>query len=159
MSDMFSTIKQFWKGSLAQIFSGAILFYGIWLVMDFLTKGNISGISFLVFTFLTPIGLGLLTFAWYRISRTSRSIPRPEFNLLVGLVIFMPVYFLFASHIYYNPQPIVLREAIKDLIWYYIAFPLTVIEVTTYTATLGALVLSLMSILITAYLMRYQRGQ
>jgi hypothetical protein len=78
----------------------------------------------------------------------------PEVSIIIGATIFMPVYFELASHLIYNPTPILASEVAEDLLSMYMLFPLTVIEVGTYTGSLHVLPLAAVSALVTGYLLR-----
>lgn len=144
--------KSLW--CVAQIISGGLVFYGGGMVLAFFMQKEMGGIPFLLFTVCAPTAFALLTIMWHELRRRKPELPQPELSLIVGSVIFMPVYSEVASLLIFKPRPIVSRDILKDLFWYYIMFPVTLTLIGAYTATLGALVLTIVSTLITGKFLR-----
>jgi hypothetical protein len=134
---------------MCQALSASFVFYGGAAPLAFFLTPEMARIPFLLFTLLVPASFAVLTRFWYERSSRNGNVPRPEFNLMIGLVVLMPVYFEFASLLFYKPRPIVGREVLRHLFWYYAMFPVTLTLLAGYTATLGGLILSFVSILIT----------
>ncbi len=74
--------------------------------------------------------------------------------MIVGALVLVPVYFELASHLIYNPTEMHLSETMKNLYTYYLSFPLTVMDIVSYTFSLHVFVLASVSAVITGYLLR-----
>ena len=91
---------------------------------------------------------------WYRFRSYQSKARYPEIPIVIGAITLMPIYFEFASHFIYNHTPIIISELADDLLSMYLLFPLTVIEIGTYTGSLHVLALAAVSALLTGYLLR-----
>jgi hypothetical protein len=144
----------------AKGFSGAVAYYACEALSDCFTfkegvNAQVARLFFWVFfPFLAIVAFVLLTMAWHRVPSYQGSVRYPEVSIIIGATIFMPVYFELASHLIYNPTPILASEVAEDLLSMYMLFPLTVIEVGTYTGSLHVLPLAAVSALVTGYLLR-----
>lgn len=138
--------------------SAATVFYAGATVLALFMRRETAAIPFVLFTLLVPASFVGLTTVWYKLCRRRSGIPRPEANLIIGVVILMPLYFELTSLFISKPRPIVLREIALDLLFYYAALPVALTLMGAYTATLGGLVLSFVSTLVTGELMR-RRGR
>lgn len=143
----------------AQGFSGGIAYYSSEWLTDCFTfregvNPQIARLFFFAFPFLAISGFVLITMFWYRFRLYQREAHYPEIPIVIGGIIFMPLYFEFASHLIYNRTPIVVSEVAKDLVRMYVVFPLTVLEVGTYTLSLHVLALAAVSALVTGYILR-----
>lgn len=145
-----------------QALSGAITYYACETLSDyFVFRGGVNPWVARFFLCFFPLsaaaGFVLLTIAWHRILSPRDRARFPEILMVLGVLILMPVYFEFASHLIYNPSAMHLSEVITDLYWYYVLFPLTVMELGTYTLSLHVLVLTAFCAALTGYLLR-RRG-
>lgn len=114
----------------------------------------VARLFFFLFPLLAVTAVALLTIAWHRARAHQGSTLFPETLLIFGVLILMPVYFELASHLIYNPRAMHLSEFIEDLYWYYLLFPLTVMEFGTYTLSLHVFGLASVSALLTGYYLR-----
>src|SRR5437660_1069034 len=133
---------------VAQGLSGALGYYACEALSDYFAfrKGANENLARLFILFFFPLlavaAAVLLTMAWHRfLSYQGR--PRfPEVPIIIGMFILMPVYFELASHLIYNPTAMHLSEIIDDLYWFYLLFPLTVMDFVTYTFSLHVFVMA-----------------
>ncbi|MGH7807682.1 MAG: hypothetical protein ACRENT_06270 [Thermodesulfobacteriota bacterium] len=144
--------KALW--SVIQIGTGALMFYSGAFVLAWFVQNDRGGIPIVLFTLLAPACFAFLTMVWYEFCTRKMSMPRPELNLIIGSAIFMPVYFEVASLLIFKPRPIVVRDILSDLFWYYITFPITLSLLGLHTATLFGLVLSIVSTVVTGRFVR-----
>jgi hypothetical protein len=71
----------------------------------------------------------------------------------------MPVYFELASHLIYNLTVMHVSEVMKDMYWYYLLFPLTVMDIVTYRFSLHVFTMATFAALLTGYLLRRRTGR
>jgi hypothetical protein len=144
---------------VAQGVSGALGYYACEALSDYFAfrKGvnaDVGRLFLFLFPLLALTAFVLLTFAWHRIL-PQKGRPRfPEILMVLGVLILMPVYFELASHLIYNPTAIHLSEIIEDLYWFYLLFPLTVMDFVTYTFSLHVFGMATLAALLTGYLLR-----
>jgi hypothetical protein len=144
----------------AQGVSGAVAYYACEALSDYFVfregvNPQVARFFFLFFfPFLAIVAFVFLTMAWYKWPPYDPSAHYPEVFIIIGAIIFMPVYFELASHLLYNPTPILMVEVAQNLLWMYLLFPLTVIDIGTYTLSLHVLALAAVSALLTGYLQR-----
>lgn len=141
---------------IAQALSGAIAYYACEALSDYFVfrdgvNPRVGRFFFFLFPFLAVTAFALLTFAWHR-QKGSRRVP--EVLMILGALILMPVYFELASHLIYNPTAMHLSEVMEDLYWYYLMFPLTVMDFGSYTFSLHVFALAALSALLTGYFLR-----
>jgi hypothetical protein len=144
---------------LAQVLSGAGLYYTCEAVFDSLAfrQGRESSVPAIIA--LLSFGLAVaaffvfLTIAWYRFFGV-KGTPYPEINLILGLIIFMPIYFMMASYLIYDPRPLSLKYIADELLWLYLLLPLSIISIATYTFTFHALILASASAVVAGHVMR-----
>lgn len=146
--------------SFAQGLSGAIAYYSCEALSDYFVfrEGASRPVARFFFLFFFPcsaiVTFVLLTVAWYRWLAREHRTQYAEVSIIIGTIILMPVYFELASHLIYNPTPIVVSEFAENVAWLYALFPLTVIEVGTYTLSLHCFALAATSAVVTGYLLR-----
>jgi hypothetical protein len=144
--------------------SGALAYYACEALCDYFAfregvNADVGRFFFFLFPLLAVTAFVLLTFAWHRIL-PQKGRPRfPEILMVLGVLILMPVYFELASHLIYNPTAIHLSEIIDDLYWFYLLFPLTVMDIVTYTFSLHVFAMAALSALLTGYLLRRRVGR
>lgn len=143
---------------VAQAFSGAIAYYACEALSEYFTTRDgvnweVARFFFFLFPLLAVSAFVLLTIAWHRILAL-RATRFPEVLMIVGALVLMPVYFELASHLIYNPTAMHLSETMKDLYTYYLSFPLTVMDIVSYTFSLHVFVLASASAVLTGYLLR-----
>lgn len=145
---------------LAEGLSGAIGYYACEGLSDYFVfregvDQRVARLFFLVlFPLLSSSSLVLLTIAWHRILSYKNGLRYPEFSIIVGVILLLPVYFELASHLLYNPAPIHVSELGHNLLWLYALLPLTIMEFVTYTFSLHVYAIAAVSALVTGYLMR-----
>jgi hypothetical protein len=144
----------------AQGVSGALGYYTCEALSDYFAfrKGANENLAWLFILFFFPLlavaSAVLLTMVWHRIL-PQKGRPRfPEILMVLGVLILMPVYFELASHLIYNPTAIHVSEIIDDLYWFYLLFPLTVMDFVTYTFSLHVFAMATLAALLTGYLSR-----
>ena|SRR3989442_1286671 len=148
---------------LVQSLSGAIVYYSCEALFDYFAFREgfnpplprfFSVLLIACFTFLTISAFVVLTLAWHRNLSHRGGTRFPEVPMIFGTLILMPVYFELASHLIYNPRAIHLSEFIDDLYWSYLLFPLTVVEIGSYTLSLHVFPLAALAAVLTGYLLR-----
>lgn len=144
----------------AQGTSGAVAYYACEALSDYFVfregvNPNVARFFFLFFfPLLAVAAFVLLTIAWHKSLSHQGTARFPEVLIIIGALILMPVYFELASHLIYNPTAMHVSEVMEDLCWYYLLFPLTVMDIVTYTFSLHVFVLAALSALLTGYLLR-----
>jgi hypothetical protein len=150
---------------VAQGVSGALGYYACEALSDYFAfrEGANANVARLFILFFFPLlavaAFVLLTMAWHRFLSHQGRARFPEVLIIIGTLILMPVYFELASHLIYNPTAIHLSEIIDDLYWFYLLFPLTVMDIVTYTFSLHVFALAALSALLTGYLLRRRAGR
>jgi len=140
--------------------SGAIAYYACEALSDYFAfrKGANAILARLFILFLFPLlavaPAVLLTMAWHRFLSHQGHARFPEVPIIIGMLILMPVYFELASHLIYNPTPMHISEVMKDMYWFYLVFPLTVMDFVTYTFSLHVFGMATLAALLTGYLLR-----
>ena len=151
---------------LIQSLSAAIVYYSCEALFDYFAFRErfdlplprfVSILLVACFTFLAISAFVVLTLAWHRILSHKPGTRFPEVPMIFGTLVLMPVYFQLASHLIYNPRAIQLSELIDDLYWSYLWFPLTVVEIGSYTLSLHVFPLAAVAAVLTGYLLR-KRG-
>jgi hypothetical protein len=157
VTSIVAKAKRFLTGwAVAQVMSAGLLFYGSGLVLALFMEHEHAVIPFILFTVFVPAGFCALTISWW-LCRRGTGVPLLEINLIFGLVIFMPVYFEIVSLLIYKPRPFILTDVAEDLFYYYLMLPITVASMGAYTATLGGLLLAIVSTVGTGAMIR-RRG-
>lgn len=148
----------------AQAFSGALAYYACEALSDyFVFREGVNPLVARFFFFLFPLlavtAFVFLTIAWHRILPHKGSSRFPEVLMIFGALIFMPVYFELASHLTYNPTAMHISEVMEELYWYYLLFPLTVMDIGSYTFSLHVFALAALAALLTGYFLRRRSRQ
>lgn len=138
--------------------SGAIAYYGCEALSEYFTTRDgvnweVARFFFFLFPLLAVSAFVLLTIAWHRILAL-KGTRFPEAFMILGALVLMPVYFALASHLIYNPTAMNLSETMNELYTYYLSFPLTVMDIVSYTFSLHVFVLASVSAVVTGYLLR-----
>lgn len=145
--------------NLRELLVGAVLFHGCQALFEFLVlrpdsrAGIPTRVFFLGFTFVPPILFCLLTVWLYRWSRRHPYTVWPEVNLIVGSIIFTPIYLVFASPLLYGNPPMQLTELFEFLAVSY-GFPLTIFSIMVYTFSITPFMLIIISTTLTGLLIR-----
>ena len=146
--------------NLGELLIGTLIFYGCEAAFDLLLIGPTTRVSipgrvlFLAFAVVPPILLCLSTIWLYKRSRRRPYTVWPEVNLVVGTLIFAPIYLEFASRIIYRPRPLDFAEILQDLVWLYSMFPLTAFSIMVYTFGIAPLILSTIATTLIGWLVR-----
>ena len=146
--------------NLGELLIGSLIFYSCEAAFDLLLiglttrVGTPSRVLFLAFTVVPPILLCLSTVWLYRHSRRRPDTVWPEVNLVLGPLIFAPVYLEFASRIIYQPRPLDFAQILQELIWLYSMFPLTAFSIMVYTFGIAPFILTIIAATLTGRLVR-----
>lgn len=152
MSLLTSSVFTLW--GLAQILSGAAVFYGGGaLLAPYMARERVL-IPIAAFTFVVPMCFAALTVGWYRLHRKRKRVPRPDLNLIIGALVFMPLYFEAASLFIHKPRPLIPREIIENVLVYYLTFPYSLTLLSGYTGTGLGLGAAIVATLVIGELMR-----
>jgi hypothetical protein len=139
---------------IAQILSGGVAFYGIGAVLAPFMARERALIPMAVFTVVVPTSFAIMAAGWYRLCWKREGIPRPDLNLVIGSVAFMPLYFEATSLFIHKPRPLIPGEIIEDLLVYYLSLPFTLTLMSGYTGTLLGLGATIVATLVTGEAMR-----
>lgn len=145
--------------AVAQFLSGAIAYYCAAFLNDYFLFGKevnkaLSVISLLFFPVCAMASLVLLTLAWHKLSRKWIRKSYPEVSMVLGIALLLPIYFELASHLIYEPRPFSASEVRRDLFWLYMLFPLSVMDILSYTFSAHVLVGSSFASLLTGFILR-----
>ena len=135
--------------ALGQTLSAGLLWCLAMFFFDWATdrRNALSILPFFLVNVITPAAFWLLTFGWRRLLQRRNESGQPVVWTILGLFLFIPPYFMFASYFFSGRDNQSVTEVVKGLLGLYVGLPLSVISITTYQATLPGFCLSVVATL------------